>query len=91
MPILVFARLAIWPFSSVPKCGNNSECLLLDNPTEFIHAGVQKPVFAVYRNGKRVPFTISNEKTLGPYAVTVPLKKTDSSQELIVFVYQKGK
>lgn len=88
MPFVI-TLLSIWPFSrTVPQCGVKSECIVISKPTGLATSGVNKPISAVYRNGKKITFNISSDKTLGPYAVSFTLNKLDSAPEVILFAYK---
>ncbi len=90
----VFLLMAFWnPFSiftahKVPPCdGVKATCVALTGVTSHVATGVARPIAAVYYQGKSIPFTVSDEKSLGPVAVSIPLNKITNQPELLTLKY----
>ncbi len=86
--------MAFWnPFSvftahKVPPCdGVKATCVTLTGVTYHVGAGAVRPVAAVYYQGKSIPFTVSEEKSLGPVAVSIPLNKITNQPEVLTLKY----
>ncbi len=86
--------MAFWnPFSvftahKVPPCdGVKATCVTLTGVTYHVGAGAVRPVAAVYYQGKSIPFTVSDEKSLGPVAVSIPLNKITNQPEVLTLKY----
>jgi len=90
MTSFLFLLIAFWnPFAAkIPSCnGVKAACVALARPAFQVATGTVRPIAAVYYKGKSIPFMLSDDKTLGPGAVVIPLNKADYQPERLVLKY----